>query len=254
MYNDNRSSTATRIGASLLLAVASCILLPLLMVAGLYLGKVGFTALVLGIGFLLAATAKRLRAVAMRAVPSLHISTASPGYVEVSGHAAPADEKSLRDPLTNEPCLWFGVETAKREYVRQRYGLRHRVWLPIKKGSSSRPFVLRDTTGTCVVMPEGAEFNLPLAHSVRQGEDLEYRAWRIRPGDFVSVVGQLVSDPSSSKRYMRKPKDGHAFVISNQVHRRVAHTKTMESLYFLGAFFVLALILLAAVVYRMMHG
>ena len=244
MYQDDRSSTGRRIGRALLFAIGFCIVMPFVILFGLWLGKIGVVALVTALSCLWLWAGSRRQAGQLRSG-----STRTGGYDEVSGPAAAADDRTLRDPLTNEPCLWFAVEIAQRRVVS-----RDLVWVPIRKASSSRAFVIRDAKGVCRVNPAGAVFELPVAQRVPEGSDLEHRMWRIKAGDFVSVVGQFASRAGDSDRCVQKPAGGGAFLISNKTSRRLTHEKTINSLYYLGGFFLSCLVLLASIAYRLSHA
>src|SRR5690349_11924500 len=117
MYKDDRSSLASRLGGCLVITLAICVLLPVILLVYEAVGPVGSLAATTAIGCLAAAIGSYRRSRTWRSAPSLLVSTSRAGYVQVAGHAAPADNRTLRDPLTHEPCVWFGVETAKLETV-----------------------------------------------------------------------------------------------------------------------------------------
>lgn len=132
-------------------------------------------------------------------MPTSKIRSAAQGYAELSGIAEPVGAEPLRDPVTHEPCVWFRVETYQAQTHRHK-GVRRTQWILIKSAESSRPFVLRDDTGTCRVMPRAAEFALDPPLRVRDGSDLEHRVSRIRAGDPLHALGhfQTIHEPAGA--------------------------------------------------------
>ncbi|MFN0314594.1 MAG: hypothetical protein ACKVQA_06130 [Burkholderiales bacterium] len=89
---------------------------------------------------------RRLRAIAD--TPTSKIASAALGYVELFGQSASLPGRKTRSQLTNLPCVWF------RYTVEQR---RNNKWVRTDSGESREEFLLRDTSGSCVIVPEHAE-------------------------------------------------------------------------------------------------
>lgn len=139
--------------------------------------------------------------------PTTDIARMGYGYVEVAGAAESADERELRDPVEHQPCLWFGVETLRRE---EGDGLG--LWLPFKRAASSRSFVVRDATGTCLVDPRGAQLVVEDCVDVGVSERIKHRVWRIRAGDVLTVVGEATT--SGRRALMQRPRGGKTYLIA----------------------------------------
>ncbi len=77
------------------------------------------------------------------------ISSAPQGYVELEGQARQMACFPMRSPLTGTPCVWWS-------YAVTRSTTKTRNPKVIRKGESTLPFVLEDSTGRCLVEPEGA--------------------------------------------------------------------------------------------------
>lgn len=129
------------------------------------------------------------------------------GYTELFGTAEPSKEGPIRDPVADEQCLWFGIQTERLREA--KHGER---WEVVKRASSSRAFQLRDESGTCHVLPAGALFELADPQLVQAGDELRHNVWRIRAGDSVYVLGQL----DSASRCISRPRNGRHFVISDR--------------------------------------
>lgn len=85
--------------------------------------------------------------------PTSKIRSAHQGYVELIGRAMlPENEAPLLSTLAGEPCLWFRYRIERYE----RSG-KNSSWRTIESHSSTRPFILSDGTGICLVYPERAE-------------------------------------------------------------------------------------------------
>lgn len=86
--------------------------------------------------------------------PTSRIRSAAQGLVELCGKVDAGGHEPLISPLGGEPCLWYRFRV--EEY--QRSG-RNRNWRTVEQGQSDRPFVLRDDTGECWILPEGADIH-----------------------------------------------------------------------------------------------
>jgi len=135
------------------------------------------------------------------------------GYFEIAGIADATAEPPLKDPLTGTPCLWFGVQTQRLRRDKDR--TRH--WSVVARASSSRPFIVRDPTGACRVMPEGARFEFVGAPSpVSDGRPyLRHDLWIIRPGDKVYVLGELRAAAGEVQAVIGAPPGGAPFALGS---------------------------------------
>lgn len=123
----------------------------------------------------------------MHGTPTSKIATAAKGFVEITGRARPFLPTPLRDPITDEECLWFYVCTEQRK----RWGKR-KTWEKIKEAQSSRAFVLEDDTARCMIEPKGAEIEKKRPDTViYEHSDLRHLVWRIRVGNALYALGHL---------------------------------------------------------------
>ncbi len=83
--------------------------------------------------------------------PTSLIRSAAQGYIELVGVGRLLEGPPIVSPLTGTHCTWYSYEIAER----RRSGRRTR-WVTIDKGTSEELFMLEDSTGTCVIDPEGA--------------------------------------------------------------------------------------------------
>src|SRR5688572_18472591 len=74
----------------------------------------------------------------IRGTATAKIGTAAKGYAEIQGKACAPSAGPLRDPITNEPCVWFSIVTEKFSFFDKCR------WRTVKAARSSRPFVIDD--------------------------------------------------------------------------------------------------------------
>ncbi len=84
--------------------------------------------------------------------PTSKIRSAAQGFVELTGLSRAFPDDTLYAKLTQEPCAWYRYRIEKLVAEGKGYS-----WRIIEEGTSSDPFLLRDATGECIVLPEGAE-------------------------------------------------------------------------------------------------
>ena len=96
-------------------------------------------------------------------MPTSLIRSASQGFTELIG-VAKAHGEHLAAPLSATPCLWwyYAIEQYKSNGKSSS-------WVKLESGSSAQAFNIDDTTGLCLVMPEGADLTT-----------LHHRQWRGR--------------------------------------------------------------------------
>lgn len=111
-----------------------------------------FTAMVAGAPFLLYKGTQafwRLRTITD--TPTARIQSAAQGYVELSGWARP-HLGQVEGPLTGRPCLWYRYRVEE-----EQGGGNTRGWKSVERGESTKPFLLDDGSGQCIVDPAGAD-------------------------------------------------------------------------------------------------
>lgn len=123
---------------------------------------------------------RRRRAIAD--TPTAKIASAAQGYVELGGTGALFADQPLRSPLTGLPCLWYRFVSEEKDSDGR--------WQVSARGESTVSIVLRDTSGTAVVDPEGAE--IVSCHKERwQQGDARHTEWKFIDGDPLYVLGDL---------------------------------------------------------------
>lgn len=114
--------------------------------------------------------------------PTSRIRSAAQGLVELQGWADAGGHELLISPLAGQPCLWYRF--CVEEY---RGSGRNRRWQVVEKGQSDRPFVLRDDTGECWIMPDGAEIH-PRLRKRWEG----HRRWPLTRTAQTNLLGALL--------------------------------------------------------------
>ncbi len=80
--------------------------------------------------------------------PTANIRSAHQGYVELAGTAAQMGGEPILAPLTGLPCCWYSYKVERRS---------DKGWFTVDSGTSDHLFLLRDSTGDCIIDPEGAD-------------------------------------------------------------------------------------------------
>jgi hypothetical protein len=138
----------------------------------------------------------RLRAI--RDTPTSKIASAAQGYVELVGLGHPFGE-ALLGKLSLLPCLWYRYKIEKRESGNK--------WKTMDNGESDDSFILRDSTGECVVDPEQAEI---LTRHRDQWHDGNYRytEWKLIEHDSLYVIGQFRTQGGGSLEFNTREELG----------------------------------------------
>lgn len=168
-------------------------------------------------------------------VQTTPVMTSIGGYAELFGTAEPSREGPIRDPVTDEQCVWFGIETERRR--EEKHVER---WDVVKRASSSRTFQLRDESGICHVLPAGALFEISEPQLVQAGEELRHKVWRIRIGEPVYVLGNF----DSGTRFIAKPRNGRHFIISDRAPHLVEKELGRKADWYRFAAIIAAIIIL----------
>lgn len=88
--------------------------------------------------------------------PTSLIRSAAQGFVEFQGHARLMPGRPIVAPLTGTPCTWYHIKIMER-HADEQNGVRAGHWRTLREETSDNLFLVADTTGECVVDPEGAE-------------------------------------------------------------------------------------------------
>lgn len=89
--------------------------------------------------------------------PTARIRSAPQGYVELEGEARLLPGPPIVAPLTGRQCVWYRYRIEHEEYSHDSKGRSRRHWRTVDSGTSEGLFELDDTTGRCVIDPDGAE-------------------------------------------------------------------------------------------------
>ncbi|MGH8403191.1 MAG: GIDE domain-containing protein [Gammaproteobacteria bacterium] len=119
----------------------------------------------LAIAALLAGFVFLLRAWLVKETPVALIRSAAQGYVKLEGRADLMPGPAITSPLTGTPCTWWSYS------IQERCGSgRGSNWERIDHGTSDDLFLIRDSSGQCVVDPTHAEV-IPAAETVWYGAE-----------------------------------------------------------------------------------
>jgi hypothetical protein len=154
----------------------------------------------------------RKRAALLKATPTTNLGMAREGYGEFEGRVEAIAGTSIEAPLTGAPCVWYHamVET----WVKRRRAAGF--WSTQVESTSGTPFLLRDSTGVCIVHPYGAEVT-PMDRSQWFGATptpQDRNPPRVDPGD-VSPPGVEISGGTSHRyRYFEERiYDGNPLLV-----------------------------------------
>ena len=187
----------------------------------------------------------------LRDAPRFGIADAPSGYAEVHGHAESLDNRPLRDPITREPCLWFGIETYELHFTERRIDPTHlnRSWRLVRQACSSRDFAIRDETGVCRVRVAGAHMALAQSETFPSGSYFRHVLWRIHSGDAVFVRGDVALAPDRN-RQVSEPGDTGRYVVADYSLDQVETDLGKTAARYVIAFIVSAILLLGWLVTR----
>jgi hypothetical protein len=168
---------------------------------GVFLVAVGF-ALAMAGGCVAAARHASSRARFAGALETTPVASAPEGYVALEGAVEAIDGRALEAPLTGARCVWYRarVETWVDRPAESRR-LPALPWKTIRERTSLAPFLLRDGSGVCVVLPHGAEVT-PTNRSIWTGptiDPVERNPPRLGPTE--SPQGMVRSGGGRSARF-----------------------------------------------------
>lgn len=117
-------------------------------------------------------------------IPTSRLSSAPQGQVELSGHGESMPEYPVHSPLTSLPCLWFDYT------VTEGRGNNRRV---TERGTSDRPFALRDAGQQAMILPEGARIISKHRQTWRRGDEVCTESVLLKD-EPLYVLGEYVHD------------------------------------------------------------
>jgi hypothetical protein len=105
----------------------------------------------------------------VKETPTSKVSAVVPGLVEVKGYVDIPDEErdDIFSPIYQEECVYY--KTKVQERISGGGRRRRRKWKTFWEREFKTKFLLTDRTGTIVVDPEKADFDLGSKKMVRQG-------------------------------------------------------------------------------------
>ena len=144
----------------------------------------------------------RQRAALIKSIPKSNIGMADDGYREFEGTIEAIEGGSATSPLTKSSCVWFHAKVEESVASRSNYKIgRH--WRVLNETTSRARFIVRDSTGACVVYPEDADVT-PTDRSVWYGATIEptdRNPLKVGPGESPSPDFQNLAGPDTRYRY-----------------------------------------------------
>lgn len=123
-------------------------------------------SLLLGGGAFWGSFASLKKARLIENTPTSRIRSAAQGYVELVGDARLLPGPDIVSPLSGQRCCWWEYQIEEQITV-TRNGRRSSEWRTIEGDASDSLFLLVDTTGQCVIDPQGASIDPSLRRQWR---------------------------------------------------------------------------------------
>jgi hypothetical protein len=130
------------------------------------------------------------------------IGQAAGGFVAFEGTSESLQGQTLKAPLTGIECVWYRAKLEESIEAPRKADESHR-WSVLGYEASHEPFLLRDGTGVCAVLPAFAEV-IPCDHSVWYGPGkvpVDREPVRMPPGMDPESVKAADGDPQRKFRY-----------------------------------------------------
>ena len=124
--------------------------------------------LILGLYFVYLGLTRYLFLRKIEDTPTSKAGSAPVGLVELSGTAKPYEPK--KSPVNDALCVFWRITG---EYFKEG---KNGGWRNIYSADSKTPFYVADETGRLLVMPEGAEIEIP-SHSSHKGYIMDTKGW-----------------------------------------------------------------------------
>jgi hypothetical protein len=144
----------------------------------------------------------RRRAALVMATPTSPIGMAADGYREFEGRVEAVPGEPLTAPLTQWPCCWYHARVEKFVSRPSSSNLSSD-WTVVKEWTSGAPFLVRDSTGVCIVDPYGAEVT-PTDKSLWYGAretPTERNPAKVGPTESAKGMVEISGGPNSKFRY-----------------------------------------------------
>ena len=117
--------------------------------------------------------------------PTSKIRSAAQGLVELKGALASDGQPALRSPLSGETCLWYRFRI--EEYRGNGRPGRNSGWQQVEQGISKQALLIKDDTGACLILPEGAVVH-PLLRRRWEGR----HRWPLSPARNKGLLNTLI--------------------------------------------------------------
>lgn len=172
-------------------------LTPFLVITSVFIGMTGLAVFV-GI--------RSLRiAKAIANTPTSKIADATPGYVEFEGTVDEFTGVRLKAPLTGWPCCWYKakVEEYRRNLNSSSSSSNSYSWHTVEEATSSEPFICKDESGICAILPNGANITCT-DRSVWYGADktpTDRNPEKHGPGDSAEGMLRIAGTPNKKFKY-----------------------------------------------------
>ncbi len=166
-----------------------------------FLGMLSMPCALIAIGVIVGLRAARIaRTIArMKTTP---LGSAEPGYVELEGKIEGGEGGVLAARLTRAEVAWYRAKV--EEFVSaSRSDTGQSTWRIVADEVSRAPFVIRDATGACAVVPDGAEVT-PTDRSVWYGatpEPAERNPPRVGPREAAEGLLRVATTGAHRYRY-----------------------------------------------------
>ncbi len=166
-----------------------------------FLGILAMPSALIAIGGIVGLRAARIARTIAR-MQTTPLGSAEPGYVELEGKIEAGEGGVLAARLTRAEVAWFRAKV--EEFVpASRSDAGQSTWRIVVDEVSRAPFVIRDATGACAVLPDGAEVT-PTDRSVWYGatpEPTERNPPRVGPGEGAEGLLRVATTGAHRYRY-----------------------------------------------------
>lgn len=115
-------------------------------------------------------------------LPTSKVASAAQGYVELCGKSRLLPGHPVTSRLGARTCCWYAFRIEEKGSKNQ--------WRTVEEGRSVEQFLLVDSSGQCVISPEGAEV-LTKRHQSWVHGDRRYTEWLILEGADCYAIGEF---------------------------------------------------------------
>lgn len=116
--------------------------------------------------------------------PTSQVATAAQGYVELIGRGKSLSGLPLLSPLTGLPCLWYHYDVETKDSNGK--------WSHDRSDTSDASFIINDSSGECLIDPEGAEV-ISIRKDTWTQNDERYTQWLLLEHEQIYVLGEFAT-------------------------------------------------------------